>query len=510
MSPLATGLRCSALMVVAAGAAHAQETDHGHVHPVPHAAAAAAEGTVEIDGRLDDAAWSAAVPMTDFRQWEPDEGAPATQRTEVRVLYDAGSLYIGARMYDTEGGAGVRSLLSRRDQIAGGDYVEFIFDTFHDHVGRTVFQVSPSGVKVDAGQAEANADPAWDAVWDVATSIDGDGWVAELRIPFSQLRYPATPVQTWGMQIWRWTERIAEASMWSFWGRNDAGGANRFGHVQGIRVPDRRVALELMPYAVAKAEHLQATSDDNPFRAPTELGWRVGGDLKAVLSSSLTLDLTVNPDFGQVEVDPAVVNLSQFETFFPERRPFFVAGSGLFGFGGFKCYTCSNVSSMSLFYSRRVGRAPQGGVRTAAHFVESPNSTTILGAAKITGRTRGGLQIGVLNAVTGQATARALAPDGTTFEQEVEPLTNYFVGRVKQNLRGGNLTVGGIVTSVARRFDDDALRAELPSSAIALGTDWSLMWRDRRYRFMGNLAYTQVDGEAVAIERLQRAPQRGR
>lgn len=493
--------------VSAQESAGAQESD-GHASAVPRAAAAALEGSITLDGRLDEAAWAAADPVTDFRQQEPNEGQPATQRTEVRFLYDESAIYIGARMYDTEGAAGVRTRLSRRDQMDGGDNLLFVLDTFHDHVGRTMFQVNPSGVKFDAGQAAAFADPAWDGVWEVRTAIDEEGWVAELRIPFSQLRYPTTPVQTWGMQVWRWTERIAESTMWSFWGRQESGGPQRFGHLENIQVPERRIALEVMPYVVGKAEHLQTTDADNPFYAPTEYAWRVGGDVKAVLSSTLTLDLTVNPDFGQVEVDPAVVNLSQFETFFPERRPFFVEGSGLFGFGSFSCFSCSNASSMSLFYSRRVGRSPQGRVTDPAEYVDAPGNTTILTAAKLTGRTKNGLQIGVMNALTGAAEAQAIAPDGAEFEQEVEPLTNYFVGRVKQNLRGGNLTIGGIATSVVRSFENDLLRSTMPSSAVAIGTDWNLRWGNQTYTLMGNMAYTQVDGEPEAIRLLQRAPQR--
>lgn len=503
------GLVLVAVLGGRAAAQEAERADGAHAAPVPHAAAVALPAAqIELDGRLDEAAWSQAVAATDFRQMEPREGEPAQQRTEVRILYDDAAIYVGARMYDTEGGTGVRTRLSRRDQIEGGDFFEIVFDTFHDHVGRTAFMVNPSGVKWDAGQAAAFADPAWDGVWDVATRIDAEGWVAEMRIPFSQLRYPTAPVQTWGMQAWRYVERLAETSMWSFWGQNDAGGPSRFGHLAGIRVPMRRIAMELMPYIVAKAEHVQPADPDDPFHEATDYGWRMGGDLKAVLSSALTLDLTVNPDFGQVEVDPAVVNLTQYETFFPERRPFFVEGSGLFGFGSFNCFTCSNVSSMSLFYSRRVGRAPQGSVNGDADYVDAPTSTTILGAAKLTGRTGGGLQVGLLNAVTGAATAQALSPAGEPFEEEIEPLTNYFVGRVSQTLRDGNLTIGAIGTSVLRRFQNDALRADLPSSAVALGTDWNLSWSGRTYNFMGNLAYTQVDGATSAIERLQRAPQR--
>ena len=498
---------CGLLLLVMAVPVTAQESAGAH-DATPRAAAAPVEGSITLDGRLDEAAWAAATPATDFRQQEPTEGEPATQRTEIRFLYDESALYIGARMYDTEGAAGVRTRLSRRDQIEGGDNLLFVFDTFHDHVGRTMFQVNPSGVKFDAGQAAAFADPAWDGIWEVETAIDAEGWVAEIRIPFSQLRYPTTPVQTWGMQVWRWTERVAERSMWTFWRMQESGGPQRFGHLENIQVPASRIGLEVMPYVVGKAEHLQETDTANPFHEPTDYAWRVGGDVKAVLSSTFTLDLTVNPDFGQVEVDPAVVNLSQFETFFPERRPFFVEGSGLFGFGSFSCMICSNASSMSLFYSRRVGRSPQGRVNGDAAYVDIPGNTTILGAAKLTGRMQNGLQVGVMNALTGAAEADAVSPAGERFEQEVEPLTNYFVGRVRQNLRGGNLTIGGIATSVIRSFENGLLRDIMPSSAVALGTDWQLRWANQTYSLMGNVAFTQVDGEAVAIDRLQRAPQR--
>src|SRR5206468_1990858 len=226
---------------------------------------------ITIDGRLDEASWSTAQAASNFRQAQPHPGDPATQRTEVRILFDEEALYIGARMFDDQGAPGVRSQLVRRDQSgSNSDQLQLIFDTFHNHLGRTIFTVNPSGVKQDAGQATEFADPSWDPVWQAKTQVDSLGWTAELRIPFSELR--------------------------------------------------------------------------------------VGADLKYLLTSNLTLDATINPDFGQVEVDPAVVNLSAFETFFPERRPFFIEGSGTFGFGGFSCFFCSNVSSLSLFYSRRIGR----------------------------------------------------------------------------------------------------------------------------------------------------------
>jgi hypothetical protein len=466
----------------------------------------AVERTVPIvlDGRLDEAVWQTPQPATGFIQFEPNEGQPATQRTEIRLAYDAEALYIGARMFDTEGARGVRTRLARRDQGTEADNVEIVFDTYHDHTGRTVFNINPSGVKFDAGQASAYSDPSWDPVWTAETRIDSLGWTAEMRIPFSQLRFPRDSVQTWGMQVWRYVQRLNETSMWSPWGKRESGGPTRFGHVEGLRAPRNRGRMELLPYVLSRAAYVSPTQPGSPFQTGDDYDMRVGADLKYQLSSTLTLDATINPDFGQVEVDPASVNLSAFETFYDEKRPFFVEGSGLFGFGDFSCIICSNVSSMSLFYSRRIGRTPQGPVTLGgAEFVHRPENSTILGAAKVTGRTAGGLQIGLLDAVT--RSERALVQDtlGGRLTEEVEPASNYFVGRVKRNYRGGNMTLGAIATSVIRRFDSDALERRLPGHAESAGVDWEMWWKNRTYRLMGNVAVSNASGDSLAIRRLQ-------
>ncbi|HEX6135574.1 MAG TPA: DUF5916 domain-containing protein [Longimicrobiales bacterium] len=502
MKHLGIALLLSGLAVVPV---HAQTRTSADV-PRPSIPAAARTGDIAIDGRIDEDAWAAAQPATGFLQQEPDEGQPA-QRTEVRFLYDDDALYIGARMYDDVAN-GVRTRLGRRDEYLEGDYLLFVLDTFHDHTGRTMFQINPSGVKYDAGQASSFADESWDPVWQAATHVDSAGWTAELRIPFSQLRFQSADVQTWGMQIWRYTERLAESSMWAFWGRNESGGPQLFGHLEQLRVPERSLGVELLPYIVARAERVTPPQADNPFDTGETNSWRVGGDVKAILGSALTLDATINPDFGQVEVDPAVVNLSAFETFFEEKRPFFVEGSGLFGFGSLNCYFCSNVSSLSLFYSRRIGRTPQGAVTGAAEYVSVPENTTILGAAKVTARTSSGWQLGVLDAVTSSEHADAERADLSRFTEEVEPMTNYFVGRLRRNFRDGNLQVGAIATSVIRRFDNDALRSLLTSHAEAVGVDWQALWKDRTYSWMGQLALTSVVGDSLAIRRLQQAPAR--
>jgi uncharacterized protein DUF5916/cellulose/xylan binding protein with CBM9 domain len=480
-----------------------------HALPSPSVQASRRSEPITLDGRLDEPIWAATQAATDFRQAQPKVGDPATQRTEIRILFDDEALYVGARMFDDQGAAGVRSQLVRRDQNASSsDQIQLVLDTFHNHIGRTVFTVNPSGVKQDAGQAAANADPSWDPVWLVKTQVDSLGWTAEFRIPFSQLRFPRDSVQAWGMQVWRTETRLNEVSMWSFWGPNESGGPPRFGHIEGI-APGRGATrrLEVLPYIVGRYRRLETGDTANPFYKPRHGDARVGADVKYLLNSNLTLDATINPDFGQVEVDPAVVNLSAFETFFPERRPFFVEGSGTFGFGGFNCFFCSNVSSLSLFYSRRIGRTPQGLLPDGTTYSDIPDASTILGAGKITGRTRSGFTVGLLDAVTAREHATALV-NGTQQSEEVEPFTNYFVGRLKKDFNRGNLVLGAMGTSVARSTDNALLLSRLNSHSEALGLDWSARWKNQMYSFVGNLAFTNNVGDPAAIRRLQNSSAR--
>jgi hypothetical protein len=476
-----------------------------HAIPSPRVVAGRRTSEITLDGRLNDPAWSTVEPATGFRQAQPKTGEPSTQRTEIRLLFDEEAIYVGARMFDDQGAAGVRSQLVRRDQdVSNSDLIEVIFDTYHNHIGRTIFSVTPAGSKQDAGQATEFADPSWDPVWEVKTEIDSLGWSAEFRIPFSQLRFPRDSVQAWGMQVWRTQSRLNEVSMWSYWGPDESGGPSRFGHIDGI-TPGRGATrrLEILPYVVGRYQRLQPSPDPaDPFYKQRDADTRFGADMKYLLTSNVTLDATINPDFGQVEVDPAVVNLSAFETFFPERRPFFVEGSGTFGFGGFSCFFCSNVSSLSLFYTRRIGRAPQGGLPQGSSYSDRPDASTILGAAKITGRTRNGFTIGVLDAVTARENATVMVGPNEV-HQEVEPLTNYFVGRLKKDFNRGNLVFGGMVTSVIRDTDEPLLKSRLNSHSEAVGFDWNARWKNRSWSWVGNMAFTNNSGDPAAIERLQ-------
>jgi hypothetical protein len=499
-------LPLAAAMLAAAPPAAAQ--DGAHPSTTPGVSAHRATDVV-LDGRLDEAVWSTPDPATDFRQQQPRDGEPA-QRTEVRFAYDDGALYVGARMYDSLGAAGVSPQLTRRDQNVESDYIQLVFDTYHDHAGRTVLQVNPSGVKYDAGQASPNADPSWDPVWQVETRVDSAGWTAEMRIPWSQLRFTSATEQTWGLQILRFVQRLNESSLWSYYGRQESGGPARYGHLAGIRIDRRPRGLEIMPYALARASYVTPSQPGSPFQSDRAYDTRVGADVRALLGGNLTLSATINPDFGQVEQDPAQVNLSAFESFFSEKRPFFVEGSGLLSFGGLNCFNCSNASGMSLFYSRRIGRSPQGGLPNGLAYSDVPANARLLAAAKLTGRTNGGWQIGALEAVTAREVARVRTLDGTGEEIAVEPMTNYLMGRVRRTTAGGNRTWGLMATSVVRRFGEDggALRGQLPAHAEALGADWNLYWHDQTYRLMGNVAFSNVMGDSLAIRRLQRSSAR--
>ena len=472
--------------------------------PRPSIAATLRRDPISIDGKLTERAWSTATPITELHQQTPDEGKAPTERTELRILFDANAIYVGARMYDTAGPAGVRKLLVRRDQLLddnASDKIALVLDPYHDRQTRVWFELNPLGVKGD----HLNGDASFDPVWEGAANIDSLGWTAEFRIPLSQLRFPRDSVQTWGFQIWRTIARRNENDMWAFWRNNENGGPGYFGTITGLELAQQPRQLELLPYVVTKSKFALPAPGD-PFRNKQEMTSRVGGDLKYNITSNFTLDATVNPDFGQVEVDPAVVNLSDFETTFQEKRPFFVANSSAFSFGGLNCFFCSNVSSLNVFYSRRIGRAPQlgGFVQSQAAYADVPDASTILGAAKVTGRSASGLQVAMLEALTNHVTARYVdAPGAPILEREVEPRTNYFVGRVRQDLRKGDTRVGMITTLTNRFMSDSVERSRLRAGAQLVGTDILHYWSKRTYSFWGQLAVSNVIGDTAALRRTQ-------
>jgi hypothetical protein len=460
--------------------------ESGHARNVPITRATRATGTIHIDGHLDERAWTDA-PVTDrFTQVDPLEGAPASQRTEVRILYDDQALYIGARLHDT---GRVTARLGRRDMPLGdSDWFGVMIDSYHDHRTAFGFDVNPLGVRRDEVKTIDVDDNSWDAVWEVATAIDSGGWTAEYRIPFSQLRFRPAAEQTWGIQLERIIGRNHEYDVSSFTPKAERGGVPRYGHLTGLRgiTPGKR--LELLPYIVETGAYVDP--GPNPFASNPAYTTSGGLDLRYRATSDLTLSATINPDFGQVEVDPAVVNLGVYETFFEEKRPFFVEGSEIFDFGA------NGTSGGRLFYSRRIGHAPSLAPPTPASDV--PDVTTILGAAKLSGKP-GGWSVGLLEAVTGSEEARYRADDGTDHRMTVEPLTNYLTARARRELNGGRTFVGGIITAVNRRLDTDPLRRSLRSAAYAAGIDFRHEWANRSWAVYGDAELSHVRGSASAI-----------
>ena len=502
-----------AALLVAAMPLSAQQPA-AHPTPVPRAQAVHLADRLSIDGKVDEAAWASAPPITEFRQSRPDEGKPSALATEVRFLFDDEALYVGARMREPQGKAGMRAPLARRDQLLASngdngafnslttDKIVVMLDPYHNHLDEVLFEVNPAGVRGD----RLNGDASWDPVWEATAVMSDDGWSAEMRIPYSQLRFSRDSIQAWGLQVMRVADRINEQSVWSFRRRDESGGPPFYGHLEGLVITERPRQVELLPYVVTGAQY-KYTSPSNPYRGTRDMRFNAGADIKYNLTSNLTLDATINPDFGQVEVDPASLNLSAYETFYDEKRPFFVANRGAFSFSGTSCYFCSNFSSLSPFYSRRVGRPPQlnGYVSATSTFADTPDDATILGAAKITGRTSNGFTVGLMEALANREEAQFMpAGGGAEQVQIVEPMTNYFVGRVRKDLRQGATQVGVIATSTYRQLDDDAvLMPSLRSTATTGGIDWSHAWSNRRYRWRGGFLATEVTGSPAAIAATQ-------
>jgi hypothetical protein len=449
---------------------------------------------IRLDGDLNDAVWQRARPVTDFRQRDPKEGADPTFRTEVRVAYDATAIYVAVDAFDTDPSR-IVGLLTRRDSESPSDWIQIFIDSYYDHRTAYEFGVNPAGVKTDAyWYNDDDQDSSWDAVWDVAVSKNARGWRAEFRIPFSQLRFRRGGAGTMGFGVARKIGRLNETSTWPLVAKSVTGLVSQFGDLTGVTLSGSPKRLELVPYGVTQV----ATSPDageNPLVTSPDPGASMGLDLKYAVTPGLTLTGTVNPDFGQVEADPAVVNLSAFETFFAERRPFFVEGSGIFRFD----IDCNDGVCSGLFYSRRIGRAPQGELDVPDDgYTAMPAQTTILGAAKLTGR-MGPFSIGVLNALTAEETGSAAVGDVRT-QSVVEPLTNYAVVRARREFANQS-SLGFMLTSTNRALTAN-LGPTLAKDAVTGGVDWD--WRIRKnYSLSGNWAGSTVRGSAEAIAELQ-------
>ena len=503
--------RLAFLLVLAACAPEALAQDR----PAPLVATRLDDGDrVRIDGELDEAAWERAGWAGGFRQSEPEPGAPASEATEVAVLYDRAALYVAVRAHVADPAALVRRLVRRDDFSDVSDRVFIEIGSPAD--GRTAFSfgVNLAGAQQDVLLADDQnvGDATWDAVWDSAVGrFDGPGgagYVVEVRVPFSQLRYDAGSSRPWAFNVQRDIAATGELTYWSPILPDRDGYVSQFGALDGLvglRAPRR---VEVVPYAATRLTRAPGEEAD-PFYDANDLAPRVGLDARVGLTSGLSLAATINPDFGQVEADPAVVNLSQFEVQFDERRPFFIEGTDVFSFGGTRGRAAADRPQ--FFYSRRIGGQPSsfgalygGGV---ASWLDAPEETTIAGAAKLSGQA-GAWTLGLLDAVTTGEDARFFTPDGERASLPVAPFANYLVGRAQRRWQDGRTVAGGFVSSVIRDTREAAFQPFLASTATVGGVDFEAATASRAWTLSGVVAGSAVQGDERVVTALQTAPQR--
>jgi hypothetical protein len=459
-----------------------------------------------IDGLLHDEAWNGVEWGTDFTQTEPNKGVAASQKTAFKILYDAKNLYIAIRAYDTDPEKIVERM-SRRDGFEG-DWVEVNIDSYFDHRTAFSFTASASGVKGDEAVSNNgdNWDSSWDPIWYLRTSVDADGWVAEMRIPLSQLRFADKPIHTWGLQVNRRLFREQERSSWQYIPPDAPGWVHLFGELHGLEGIKPQKQLEIQPFILGKAESFEK-EEGNPYADGRDASVSVGLDGKVGITSDITLDFTINPDFGQVEADPSQVNLSAFQIYFRERRPFFVEGNNILTFPLTESVAGGSFNQDNLFYSRRIGGLPhyypelEGG-----EYSDMPDNVTILGALKLTGKNKKGFSWGLLETVTAREEAE-IDLNGQRRKVTVEPLTNFLVGRFQQDLKEGKTVFGGMLTAVNRDIDEPHLQF-IHKQAYSGGLDVTHYLKDRKYYVAGNFSLSHVSGTQEAILETQTASER--
>src|SRR4051812_4602150 len=458
-----------AVILLSAGVPAASGPSAISATPVPEATA------IKLDGEFTETVWESVPAISDFRQREPKDGEAPAFKTDVKVVYDAANMYVAVFAHDPEPSR-IIGLRTRRDSNSPSDWIRVFVDSFHDRRSAFEFAVNPAGVKRDvAWSNDANEDEGWDAVWDVSVSHVADGWRAEFRIPFSQLRYRPADRTTFGFAVARQIGRLNETDTWPLLSKSASGIVSSFGDLTNLALTQTPKRLELVPYVVGQV-NTQPTEAGNPLVSSHDQKATVGADVKYAVRPGITLTATVNPDFGQVEADPAVVNLSGFETFFSERRPFFVEGAGMFAFD----LDCNDGSCSGLFYPRRIGRAPRGFPTLGDGMnARVPQQTKVLGAAKLTGRA-GQFSFGALNATT--ADEQAVVANGALRTREsVEPLANYSVVRARREFANQS-TIGFMVTDTKRHLNP--FTSFLASNAFTSGLDWDLRMK-KRYAVQG-------------------------
>lgn len=448
----------------------------------------------EIDGLLNESHWQNNTTWsTDFIQRMPNEGSSPSEQTKFSVLYDDKFLYVGIYC-EEEDNAAINRRMSRRDGY-NGDWVEVTLDSYHDSRTAFSFTISAAGVKSDKYITlnGAEEDIAWNPIWNAQSRVIDNGWSAEMKIPLSQLRFSNTESQLWGLQVQRRILRNEELSLWQRVPLDAPGWISEFGLLEGIRQIRPQHQLEIQPFIVGSIQTFEK-DPENPFRNSNVHKLNAGIDGKIGLTNDITLDFTINPDFGQVEADPAAIALDGFQLFFEEQRPFFIENKNIFNYRFNSPVIGSPYGSDNLFYSRRVGRKPQRTLALDSNvYADVPQKTTILGALKLSGKTKKGLSFGLMESITSREQAEI--SDGQ--KELIEPQTNYLVGRVLQDLNDQKTFLGAMFTATTRVTHPET--NFLHQSAETLGVDFLHQWQDRNWYAGMNLITSRVSGSREAI-----------
>lgn len=469
--------------------------------------ATAATETIRIDGRLDEAAWEQGTPADRFFQSDPDEGAPATERTEAIVLYDNEAIYVGARLFDSAPDS-IVARLGRRDADLESDFFAVCLDPYRDRRSGYYFGLNAAGTLHDGVFMNDNHDDSdWDGVWQGRVQRTSHGWTAEMRIPYSQLRFYQQDQYVWGINFIRGVSRKQERAYLAYTPSDESGFVSRFPELTGIRDIRPRRQLELIPYVTTRGAYDQTVGADDPFNDGSSYGLDGGVDIRYALTSNLTMNATINPDFGQVEVDPAVVNLGDYETYFSEKRPFFVDGASVFGdFGrGGPSFNVNFHSGPSFFYSRRIGRAPTGSLPDHA-FADAPDGTRILGAAKIVGKLPGGWNVGAMQALTAREHARLQSETGARSEAEIEPTAWHGAYRAQKEFAEGRHGLGFLSTVNQRFFSDERLMDEMNKRSLVFGMDgWTFLDEEKTWVLNGSAGWSHLTGTRERLLDIQQS-----
>ena len=456
---------------------------------------------VNIDGILNEEVWKTGNPILNFSQKDPNPGEPARQKTEVRVAIDDEFIYVGAYLYDNSPDSIARQII-RRDGWGYSDWFAIGLDSYFDKRTCFGFHVNPSGSIRDMLHFnDTDSDDSWDAVWETKSVIMDDGWSTEMKIPLSQLRYnPSDKEQVWGLNFYRRTARYGEESFWAPIFMESKGFVSQFGTLKGIVLPKQKRRIEILPYVSSTNKSEPGISED-PYWNKHSITGNMGVDFKVGLGANFTFTGTINPDFGQVEADPANLNLSAFETFFEERRPFFLEGTDIFQFGNTRAF---RAGSPSIFYTRRIGRSPRGSITDNSEYEDYPSQTKIISALKFSGKTNNGLSIGILDAITAEENAKYRDSTKTESAQAIEPFANSLVLRLKQDLNDGKIIFGGFFTNKHQKLDTDYLQSTFLSKANVVGADFEYALPDPAWIVSGYTATSTLLGNEEIISEIQR------